>query len=134
MPDVWAPDDLRFALSRAAHLEPPRQVVSDLLAAADQPAARLAGVTAFQARLRAAEVLLEVGQRGEGVMVLREAVQEAGPGRRGATILPGSSRPWRPRKWPWPAAAPRSWLRVTQRRAVPQAGDLDREMTLKVRD
>jgi tetratricopeptide (TPR) repeat protein len=79
MPDVWAPDDLRFALIRAAHLEPPRQVVSDLLAAADQPAARLAGVTAFQARLRAAEVLLEAGQRGEGAMVLREAVREAGP-------------------------------------------------------
>ncbi len=73
------PDDLRFALIRAAHLEPPRQVASDLLAAADQPATRLADVTAFQARLRAAEVLLEADQRGEGITVLRQAVQDQGP-------------------------------------------------------
>ncbi len=79
MPDVWTPDDLRFALVRAARLESPRQVASDLLAAAGQPATRLAGVTAFQARLRAAQVLLEAGQHGEGMTVLRQAVQEAGP-------------------------------------------------------
>lgn len=79
MPDVWTPDDLRFALVRAAHFEPPRQVANDLLAAADQPATRLAGATAFQARLRAAQALLEAGQRGEGISVLRQAVQEAGP-------------------------------------------------------
>jgi len=36
-------------------------------------------VTAFQVRLRAAEVLLAAGERGEGVGVLRHAVQEAGP-------------------------------------------------------
>src|SRR5260370_679905 len=79
MADAWMPDDLRFALIRAAHLEPPRQVASDLLAAADQPATRLADVTAFQARLRAAEVLLEADQRGEGITVLRQAVQDQGP-------------------------------------------------------
>ena len=79
MPDVWAPDDLRFALVRAAHLEPPQQVANDLLAAADQPATQLTEVTAFQARLRAAQVLLEADDRGEGVAVLHQAVQEAGP-------------------------------------------------------
>jgi hypothetical protein len=79
MPDVWTPDDLRFALVRAAHLEPPRQVVNDLLAAADQPATRLTEVTAFQARLRAARVLLEADEHGEGVAVLRQALREAGP-------------------------------------------------------
>lgn len=73
------PDDLRFALIRAAHLEPPRQVASDLLAAADQPATRLAHVSTFQARLRAAEVLLEAGQLGEALTVVRQALQEAGP-------------------------------------------------------
>lgn len=79
MPDVWTPDDLRFALVRAAHLEQPRQVANDLLAAVDQPATQLTEVTAFQARLRAAQVLLEADDRGEGVAVLRQAVQEAGP-------------------------------------------------------
>ena len=79
MPDAWTPDDLRFALIRAAHLAPPRQVAGELLAAADQPATRLDGVTAFQARLHAAEVLLAAGERGEGARVLRQAVQEAGP-------------------------------------------------------
>jgi hypothetical protein len=54
MLDAWTPDDLRFALVRAAHFESPRQVAGDLLAAADEPATRLAEVTAFQARLRAA--------------------------------------------------------------------------------
>jgi SEC-C motif len=77
--DAWTPDDLRFALIRAAHCESPRQVVSDLLAAADQPATRLAGVSPFQARLRAAEVWLEAGERGKGLAVLRQAMQEAGP-------------------------------------------------------
>lgn len=79
MPEVWTPDDLRFALVRAAHLEPPRQVASDLLAAADEPAARLAEVTPFQARLRAAQVLLEADERDEGMAVVRRALQEAGP-------------------------------------------------------
>jgi tetratricopeptide (TPR) repeat protein len=78
MPDAWTPDDLRFALIRAAHLEPPWQVASDLLVAADQPATRLSKVSAFQARLRAAEVLLEAGERSEGITVLRRALQEAG--------------------------------------------------------
>ena len=36
-------------------------------------------MTAFQVRLRAAEVLLAAGERGVGVGVLRHAVQEAGP-------------------------------------------------------
>jgi tetratricopeptide (TPR) repeat protein len=76
MPDVWTPDDLRFAL--AAYLEPPRQVAGDLLAAVGQPATRLDDVTAFQARLRAAEVLLRAGERTEAMTVLRRAVQEAG--------------------------------------------------------
>lgn len=79
MPDIWTPDDLRFALVRSAHFETPRQVVSDLLEAADQPATRLADVTAFQARLRAARVLLAAGEHSEGVAVLRHALQEAGP-------------------------------------------------------
>jgi tetratricopeptide (TPR) repeat protein len=79
MPDAWTTDDLRFALVRAAHLQPWRQVVSDLLTAAGQPATRLAGVTPFQARVRAAEVLLRAGERGEGLAVLRQAVQDAGP-------------------------------------------------------
>ncbi len=79
MPDSWTPDDLRFALIRAAHFQPPGQVASDLLTAADQPATRLAGVTVFQARVRAAEVLLEAGQRGKGLRVLGQAVQEPGP-------------------------------------------------------
>jgi hypothetical protein len=79
MPDVWTPDDLRFAVIRASHLEPPRQVASDLLAAAGQPAPRLAGVTGIQARLGAAEVLLRAGESGESVTVLRQVVQEAGP-------------------------------------------------------
>lgn len=79
MLNVWTADDLRFALVRAAHLESPRQVAGDLLAAADEPATRLAKVTAFQARLRAAQVLLEAGEHGEGMAVLRRAVPEAGP-------------------------------------------------------
>src|SRR5258706_15476489 len=79
MRDAWTPDDLRFALIRAAHLEPPRQVADDLLTATDQPATRLGGGTAFQARLRAAEGLLRAEERGEGLTVLRQAVQQAGP-------------------------------------------------------
>jgi tetratricopeptide (TPR) repeat protein len=79
MPDAWTPDDLRFALVRAAHFEPPRQVASDLMAAADQPATRLAEVTALQARLRAAQVLLEADEHDEGMALLRRAMQEAGP-------------------------------------------------------
>jgi len=79
MPDVWAPDDLRFALVRAAHLEPPQEVAGDLLAAADQPAARLTEVTAFQARLRAAQVLLEADERDEGMAVVRRALRDVGP-------------------------------------------------------
>jgi hypothetical protein len=79
MAEAWTPDDLRFALIRAAHLAPPRQVADELLAAAEQPATRLDEVTAFQVRLRAAEVLLAADERGEGVRVLRHAVQEARP-------------------------------------------------------
>jgi hypothetical protein len=87
MPTAWTPDDLRFALIRAAHLESPWQVASDLLAAADQPATRLSKVSAFQARLRAAEVLLEAGERGEGITVLRRALQQAGRDRDPRTLI-----------------------------------------------
>ena len=37
MPEMWTPDDVTFALVRAAYLEPPGQVAEDLLAAAEQP-------------------------------------------------------------------------------------------------
>ncbi len=78
MPDVWTPDDLRFALIRAAHLESPRQVADDLLAAG-QAATRLDGVTALQVQVRAAEVLLRAGERGDSLAVLRRTVRDAGP-------------------------------------------------------
>jgi hypothetical protein len=57
MPQVWTPDDLRFAAVRAAHFEPAEQVAGDLLAAAGQPS-RLQDVTAAEASLRAAELLI----------------------------------------------------------------------------
>ena len=58
MPQVWTPDDLRFADVRAAHFDPAEQVAGDLLAAAGQPGSRLKGVTAAEASLRAAELLI----------------------------------------------------------------------------
>lgn len=58
MPQVWTPDDLRFADVRAAHFEDAEQVAGDLLAAAGQPGSRLEGVTAAEASLRAAELLI----------------------------------------------------------------------------
>jgi hypothetical protein len=47
MPEVWTPDDVRFAVIRAVHLGPRGQIVDDLLAAAEQTSSRLDGVTAF---------------------------------------------------------------------------------------
>jgi hypothetical protein len=78
MPDAWTADDLLFALVRAEHLEPPRQVADRLLSAADQPGTCLCGVTSLQARLRAAQVLVEAGLRDDAIAVVRQAVQAAG--------------------------------------------------------
>ncbi len=78
MADAWTADDLLFALVRAAHLEPPPQVAGDLLSAADQPGTCLAGVTPLQARLRAAEVLIEAGRCDDAIAVVRKAVHEEG--------------------------------------------------------
>jgi hypothetical protein len=75
MPGIWTPDDLSFALIRTVHLERPRQVADDLLSAADQPASRLREVSALQARLCAAEVLIQADERDEAVAMLRHAVQ-----------------------------------------------------------
>jgi hypothetical protein len=74
---VWTPDDLRFALIRAAHLQPARAVANDLLVAASQAATELNGVTATQARLQAGRVLLQAGDRSDGLAVVREAVASA---------------------------------------------------------
>jgi hypothetical protein len=71
-------DDLSFALVRAAHLEPPRQVADGLLSGADQPGPCLAGVTPLQARLRAAEVLIRAGLRDDAIAVVREAMRGEG--------------------------------------------------------
>ena len=79
MPYPWTADDLLFALVRAAHLEPSQRVADGLLSAADRPGAGLAGVTPLQARLRAAEVLLEAGRTDDAMAVARDAVRAAGP-------------------------------------------------------
>ncbi|HEV2240328.1 MAG TPA: SEC-C domain-containing protein [Streptosporangiaceae bacterium] len=78
MPDAWTADDLLFALVRAEHLEPPRRVADRLLSAADQPGTCLSGVTPLQARLQAAQVLIEAGLRDDAIAVVRQAVQAAG--------------------------------------------------------
>src|SRR5262245_1907713 len=78
MPDAWTADDLLFALVRAAHFEPPSQLAGRLMSAADQPGTCLSGVTPLQARLRAAEVLIEAGLRDDAIAVARQAVQAAG--------------------------------------------------------
>lgn len=78
MPDAWTADDLLFALVRAEHLEPPRQVANCLLSAAGQPGTCLAGVTPREARLRAAEVLITADLRDEAIEVVRQVVRAAG--------------------------------------------------------
>src|SRR5258708_28842145 len=78
MPEVWTPDDLTFAVVRAARLESPGQVAEDLLAAAAQPSGRLDGVTALEARLRAAEVLIEAGRTGDAIAIARQVIGDAG--------------------------------------------------------
>jgi hypothetical protein len=78
MPYPWTTDDLLFAVVRASHLEPPRQVAEDLLSAADRPGEGLAGVTPLQARLRAADVLIGAGLADEAIAVGRDAVRAEG--------------------------------------------------------
>jgi hypothetical protein len=78
MPDVWTRDDLQFAGVRAMHLTSPRGVADDLLAAADDPATRLSGVTPFQARVRAAEVLRRAGEQAGSLAIMRQALREPG--------------------------------------------------------
>ncbi len=78
MPEVWTPDDLTFAVVRAARLESPGQVAEDLLAAAAQPSRRLDGVTALEARLRAADVLIEAGRTGDAIAIARQVIGDAG--------------------------------------------------------
>jgi hypothetical protein len=78
MPGAWTADDLLFALVRAAHFEPPSQLAGRLMSAADQPGTCLSGVTPLQARLRAAEVLIEAGLRDDAIAAARQAVQTAG--------------------------------------------------------
>ncbi|HSR85486.1 MAG TPA: hypothetical protein VLM11_15030 [Streptosporangiaceae bacterium] len=62
-------------------------MAGDLLAAADHPVAHLRGVSAFQARLRVAEVLVRAGNRDEGVAVLRNAVAKADPSADAAALI-----------------------------------------------
>lgn len=90
MPRIWNRDDLLFALVRAASLEPAVQVADDLLAAADEPAARLREVTPLAARVRAARVLLRAGQPDRSLAMLRQAVQAAGPDPDGRALLDGA--------------------------------------------
>jgi hypothetical protein len=80
VPEVINADALAFAKLRAAYLEPPRQVADDLLAAAAQPTVRLKGVTPFAARMRAAEVLTEAGDRLAALEVLDGSPDTAGAG------------------------------------------------------
>lgn len=78
VPEVIDADALAFAAVRAAHLESPRQVADGLLAAADWPDARLRGVTAYEARMRAAEVLNDAGDRAGALEVLDGSPDTAG--------------------------------------------------------
>ena len=76
MPQVWTPDDLRFADIRAAHLEPAEQVAGDLLAAADQPASRLKDVTVAEACLRAADLLITAEDPDRAAIIVRQVLQD----------------------------------------------------------
>jgi hypothetical protein len=80
VPEVIDADALAFATLRAAHLEPPRQVADDLLAAAARPTIRLKGVTPFQARMLAAKVLTDAGDQVGALEVLDGSPDTAGAG------------------------------------------------------
>ena len=80
MPEVVDVDALAFAEVRATYLAAPRQVADDLLAAADWPDARLKGVTAYQARMMAANVLSRAGDHTGALSVLDRAPDTAGAG------------------------------------------------------
>jgi SEC-C motif len=78
VPEVIDADALAFATLRAAHLEPPRQVADDLLAAAARPSIRLKGVTPYQARMLSAKVLSDAGDRVGALEVLDSSPETAG--------------------------------------------------------
>jgi len=80
VPEVIDSDALAFAAVRAAHLEPPRQVADSLLGAADLPDARLKGVTAYEARMRAAEILNSADDPAGALKVLDSSPDTAGAG------------------------------------------------------
>src|SRR5258708_8471743 len=103
MADAWTADDLGLAGVGAARLEPPPQVAGDLLSAADQPGTCLAGVTPLQARLRAAEVLIEAGLCDDAIAVVRRAVHEEGPDPDGLARM--TAAPLLPHSRPADAAA-----------------------------
>lgn len=75
MPQVWTRDDLRFADVRVAHFEPAEQVAGGLLAAAGQPESRLEGVTAAEASLRAAELLI-AQDRGRAASIAGQVLRD----------------------------------------------------------
>jgi hypothetical protein len=76
MPDVWTPDDLQFAHIRATHFESPEHVATDLLAATGEPRSRLKGVSAPEASLRAAELLIAADDRDRAAIVARQVLQD----------------------------------------------------------
>jgi hypothetical protein len=80
VPEVIDADALVFATVRAAHVEPARQVADDLLDAAAQPANRLNGVTPYQARMMAAQVLSNAGDWAGARDVLDGFPDTAGAG------------------------------------------------------
>jgi hypothetical protein len=75
MPDVWTPDDLQFADIRAMHHESADHVAADLLAATGKPSSRLKGITAAEASLRAAELLIAADDRDRAATVARQVLQ-----------------------------------------------------------
>jgi SEC-C motif len=80
VPEVIDADALAFAKLRATYLEPPRQVADALLAAAAWPDIRLKGVTQGQARMRAAEVLRDAGDRSGALEVIENFPDTAAAG------------------------------------------------------
>ena len=82
MGHVVSDDTLLFAQVRATHFSTARQVADELLAAADDPG-RLAGVSPTLTRLRAADVLSEVGSErdaADALSIMRDTVRAALPG------------------------------------------------------
>ncbi len=79
MTNVVSADYLKFANVRARWLDGPRQVAADLLAAAARPELR-DGVSALQARVKAASVLADFGERDDAIDILRSAVADSRPG------------------------------------------------------